>query len=377
MNSIYNTAAAAAQYYTSGANQHHLQEAQDQPRRNSPLQQRQPSKSPTRLWNISKSIRAILDEGLFKPARKNDSVQDITDKLQFIISEIRDRTEGHAISTAEVWTDIWKVIAKFISSELEDDHNRTETIREIFPLLQSTIHIEPRDLQGWLASDWAPQIAQRIWRDHNAPHPRRPSEVIKVRQGDSTETAEAKIRALADALRSNTYHNHFDRTQHIKDMVWHILDDNQRWFQNLEITILINIGETGVLRDQSTRTITPDEIERWLISWWGHITEEQRREKERQQRKEKVQPNDSHDEVQRKLHSMLRRLRDDTGEIAINGDIDNNMKDDIINGLQGILSANDNWMPHLQTIAANATNTPDALQPGSHTFTERRLEFDG
>ena len=365
MNSIYNTAAAAAQYYTSGANQHHRQETQDQPRRNSPLRQRQPSKSPTRLWNISKSIRAILNEGLFKPARRNDSVQDITDKLQFIISEIRERTEGHTIATAEVWTDIWKVIAKFISSELEDDHTRTETIREIFPLLQSTIHIEPLDLQGWLVSDWAPQIAQRIWIDHNTPHPRRPSEIIKVRQGDSTETAEAKIRALADALRSNTYHNHFDRTQHIKDMVWHILDDDQRWFQNLEITILINIGETGVLRDQSTRTITPDEIERWLISWWGHITEERRREEDRRQRKEKVQPNDSHDEVQRKLHSMLCRLRDDTGEIAINGDMDNRMKDDVINGLQGILSVNDNWMPHLQAIAANATNTPDALQPGS------------
>ena len=233
MNSIYNTAAAAAQYYTSGANQHHRQETQDQPRRNSPLRQRQPSKSPTRLWNISKSIRAILDEGLFKPARRNDSVQDITDKLQFIISEIRERTEGHTIATAEVWADIWKVIAKFISSELEDDHTRTETIREIFPLLQSTIHIEPLDLQGWLASDWAPQIAQRIWIDHNTPHPRRPSEIIKVRQGDSTETAEAKIRALADALRSNTYHNQFDRTQHIKDMVRYILADNQYWFHDL------------------------------------------------------------------------------------------------------------------------------------------------
>ena len=86
---------------------------------------------------------------------------------------------------------------------------------------------------------------------------------------------------------------------------------------------------------------------------------------DRRQRKEKVQPNDSHDEVQRKLHSMLCRLRDDTGEIATNGDMDNRMKDDVINGLQGILSVNDNWMPHLQTIAANATNTPDALQPGS------------
>ena len=41
------------------------------------------------------------------------------------------------------------------------------------------------------------------------------------------------------------------------------------------------------------------------------------------------------------------------------------MKDDVIDGLRSILSVNDNWMPHLQTIAANATNTPDALQPGS------------
>ena len=227
MISIYNTAAAAAQYYTSGANQHHLQETQDQPRRNSPLRQRQPSKSPTRLWNISKSIKAILNEGLFKPARRNDSVQDITDKLQFIISEIRERTEGHTIATAEVWTDIWKVIAKFISSELEDDHTRTETIREIFPLLQSTIHIEPLDLQGWLASDWAPQIAQRIWIDHNTPHPRRPSEIIKVRQGDSTETAEAKISALPAPLIRHPYHTQFHLTPHITHMLGTILNNTQ------------------------------------------------------------------------------------------------------------------------------------------------------
>ena len=367
MISIYNTAAAAAQYYTSGASQHHHQDPQDQPRRNSPLRQRQPSKSPTRLWNISKSIRAIPNEGLFKPARRTDSVQDITDKLQFIISEIRERTKGHTISTAEVWTDIWRVIGKFISSELENDHIRKETIQEIFPLLTSTIHIEPRDLQGWLSSDWAPQLAQRIWRDHNEPRtpaitqPHNSGETIKVKQGDSTETAKAKITALANALKSNTYRNHFDRTQHIKDMVWHILDDNQRWFHDLELTILINIGETGVLRNQSTREITPDEIERWLTSWWEHTMEERKREKERQQ----IQPNDSHDEVQKKIHNMLRRLRDNKGKIATDGDIDNGMKDDVINELQSILSVNDNWMPHLQTIAANATNTPDALQPGS------------
>ena len=148
MASIYNTAATAAKHYTSGANQQQHQESQNEPRRNPPLRQRQPSKSPTRLWNISKSIRAILNEGLFKPARKNDSVQDITDKLQFIISEIRDRTTGHTISTAEVWSDIWAVIGRFTSSELEDDHIRTESLREISSLLQSTIHIEPRDLQG-------------------------------------------------------------------------------------------------------------------------------------------------------------------------------------------------------------------------------------
>ena len=94
-------------------------------------------------------------------------------------------------------------------------------------------------------------------------------------------------------------------------MVWHILDANHRWFHDLELTILINLGETDVLRNQSTRKITPDEIEQWLTSWWEHIMEEQKREKERQQHKEtRIQPNDSHDEVQRKIHSMLRRLRD-------------------------------------------------------------------
>ena len=145
MNSIYNTAAAAVQHYMSGANH----QSHDQQERDHPQQQRQPGNSPSRLRGISRSIRAILNEGLFKPARKNDSVQDITDKLQFIISEIRERTEGHSISTAEVWTDIWAVIGRFITLELKDSRIRTDTIREIFPLLTTTIHIEPLDLQGW------------------------------------------------------------------------------------------------------------------------------------------------------------------------------------------------------------------------------------
>ena len=136
MNSIYNTAAAAAQHYMSETNhQSHDQQEQD--------------RSPSRLISISRSIRAILSEGLFKPARKNDSVQDITDKLNFIISEIRERTQGHSISTKEVWTDIWAVIGRFITLELKDSRIRTDTIREIFPLLTTTIHIEPLDLQGW------------------------------------------------------------------------------------------------------------------------------------------------------------------------------------------------------------------------------------
>ena len=227
MNSIYNTAAAAVQHYMSGANH----QSHDQQERDHPQQQRQPGNSPTRLRGISRSIRAILNEGLFKPARKNDSVQDITDKLQFIISEIRERTEGHSISTAEVWSDIWAVIGRFITSELEDSRIRTDTIREIFPLLTTTIHIEPLDLQGWLSSDWAPQIAQKIWTVHNKPHsgpppaaqPQHDTEAIKVRQGDSIETFRSKVKALSDVLRSNTYHNHFDRTQHIKDMVRYIL----------------------------------------------------------------------------------------------------------------------------------------------------------
>ena len=374
MTSIYDTAATAAQYYTPGANQPHHQESQDQQKRNPPLRQRRPSKSPTRLWNISKSIRAILNEDLFKPARRNDSIQDITDKLWFITNEIRERTTGHSITTSEVWTDIWEVIGKFISLELEDDIIRTESLQEICSLLQSTIHIEPRDLQGWLSSDWAPQIAQRIWKDHNISRPRTPpatqacnnGDIIKVRQGDSTKTATEKFKALANALRSNTYHNHFERTRHIKDMVRYILDDNQRWIHDLELTILISNAEESVLRYESTRKITPDEIEKWLTIWWEHTMAERTRENERRQLQEaRIQPNDSHSEVQRKIHNMLCRLRDNKGNIALDGDIDNRMKDDVINELQSILSVNDDWMPHLRTIAADATGTPDALQPGS------------
>ena len=179
MNSIYITAAAATQNYVSGAN--NQTETQSQWRRNhsqqrghptesSPAQPRTRGKSPhPQLREISHSIRAIINDRQFKPARKNDSVKRIADKLQFIINKIRNETEDYDITTAEVWPDIWAIIGKFMSLELTDDHRR-EATREVFPILSSTVNIEPTDLKGWLSSDWAPQIAERIWLDHNQPH---------------------------------------------------------------------------------------------------------------------------------------------------------------------------------------------------------------
>ena len=180
MNSIYNTAAAAAQYYVSGANDQ--PEPQSQRRRNHSQQQGYPTGPPSQhpstregsphpqLRGISASIRAIINDRHFKPARKNDSAKEIADKLQFIIDKIRNETKDYDLTTAEVWPDIWAIVGKFMSLELKDDHLRVETIREVFPLLYSTVHIEPLDLKGWLSSDWAPQIAERIWLDHNRPH---------------------------------------------------------------------------------------------------------------------------------------------------------------------------------------------------------------
>ena len=122
MNSIYITAAAATQNYVSGAN--NQTEAQSRRRWDhaqqqgnstepSPAQPRTRGKSPhPQLRGISRSIRAIIDDEQFKPASKDDSVEEIVDKLKIIINKIRNETKDHDINTAEVWPDIWAIIGK-------------------------------------------------------------------------------------------------------------------------------------------------------------------------------------------------------------------------------------------------------------------------
>ena len=155
----------------------------------------------------------------------------------------------------------------------------------------------------------------------------------------------------------------------MKDLVRNFLDENQSWIRDVETVALITTGQPDICREQSTRKITPDEIERWLISMWELNIEDQKRREEAQRieidRNTRIQHNDSHDEVRWKIHKMLRQLENDKGGIIIGGEIDNKHKDGIINGLRSILSVNKNWMIQLQAIAATATNTPDALQPGS------------
>ena len=386
MNSIYSTAAAATQNYVSGANnqtkaqsqwrRNHSQQRGD-PTESSPAQPRTRRKSPhPQLRGISQSIRAIINDRHFKPARKNDSVKEIADKLQVIINKIRDETEHYDITTAEVWPDIWNTVGKFMSLELPEEHRR-QAIREVFPILSSTVHIEPLDLKGWLSSDWAPQIAERIWLDHNQPHqtpspltaPQHNIETIKVRKDDSIETFREKTKSLSNALRSNKYPNDISRTQHIKDLVQFFLSEDQRWIQDLRKIILLNTGEIGIPWDKSTRIITPDEIEQWLISMWELKTEKHGKMEYKHHPKinrvTEIQRNDSHEEVRGKIHNMLHHIEKETGGSIISDDIDGRHKDDIITGLRSILSVDDSWMLQLQAIAANATHTPNALQPGS------------
>ena len=386
MNSIHITAAAATQNYVSGVS--NQTEAQSQRRRNRSQQRGNPTESsPARprtrgqsphpqLREISQSIRNIIKDRHFFPARRNDSVDRIEDKLQFIINKIRNLTENFDITIVEVWPDIWHTVGKFMTQELTDDHRR-EVVREVFPILSSTVHIGPPDLQGWLSSDWAPQIAGRIWRDHNQPQqtPSPPTatqhsiETIKVQKNDSIETFREKAKSLSNALRSNKYPNDSSRTQHIKDLVKFFLSEDERWIQNLETTILMNTREAGILRNQSLRKITTDEIEEWLISMWELKTEKHKGKENdhylKINRDTKIQRNDSHEEVRGKIHNMLHQIENNTGGSIINDDIDDRHKNDIINGLRSILSVDDSWMPHLQTIAAKETHIPDALQPGS------------
>ena len=138
MNSIYNTATAAAQNHESGA--YNQIEPQSQWRRNHSQQRGHPTEpssahpstreeSPYHpIRGIKNSIKSIITDKLFKPAKKNDSVTEITDKLQFVIDEIHNVTKDYDITTAEVWPDVWATIGKFMSLELEDNLFRLETI---------------------------------------------------------------------------------------------------------------------------------------------------------------------------------------------------------------------------------------------------------
>ena len=117
MNSIYNTAATATQHHVSGANsqtrtqsqgERNRSQQQGHPTKSSPAQPRTRGQSPhPQLWEISQSIRAIINDRQFYPARKRDSVERIADKLQFIIDKIRNETKDYDLTTAEVWPDIW------------------------------------------------------------------------------------------------------------------------------------------------------------------------------------------------------------------------------------------------------------------------------
>ena len=138
MNSTYNTAVAATQNYGSGA--HNQTEPQSQWRRNRSQQRGHPTEPPSahpstreespyhQLRGVKASIRAIITDKQFKPVTKNDSVEEITDKLQFVIDEIHNVTKDYDITTAEVWTEVWATIGKFMSSELEDNLFQIETI---------------------------------------------------------------------------------------------------------------------------------------------------------------------------------------------------------------------------------------------------------
>ena len=62
---------------------------------------------------------------------------------------------------------------------------------------------------------------------------------------------------------------------------------------------------------------------------------------------------------------MLRRIEGNNDGIITNGNMDNEHRGNMINGLQNIFNINAKWMPQLQAIAAATTDTPDALQPGT------------
>ena len=97
MNSIYNTAAAAAHYNVPETNNEYQPEPQSQRRRDHPPRRRHPrGPSPTQpptvpephpqRKGISASIKAIINDRQFRPAKENDSVHRIAEKLQFIIN---------------------------------------------------------------------------------------------------------------------------------------------------------------------------------------------------------------------------------------------------------------------------------------------------
>merc|ERR1712020_246859 len=278
--------------------------------------------------------------------------------------------------------DIWEVIAKFMAKGPgRTEKERTDAKRDLFFILNETTKAEPLDLQGWLSTEPEQQIMQLIkqvhpWDNKNQENPTSATPdntnwvVPKIEHWDSIETFKVKARIFITNLESNLSQDNVNYDKNLTAAVQSFLQRDQSWMTEMQGKATTARPGQAILRRNSTRKASPDEIEQWLILMWHeHLKNIAQQEEVRNiefDRRTRVQPSDSKQRVQRKVYQALRRAEPIKGGIINNGGMDSENSGQAIISLETVLSIDPSWMPQLRAIAASATRNPNALQHGHY-----------
>merc|ERR1712020_548651 len=278
--------------------------------------------------------------------------------------------------------DIWEVIAKFMAKGPgRTEKERTDAKRELFMILNETTKAEPLDLQGWLSTEPEQQIMQLIkqvhpWDNKNQENPTSaPLDntdwvVPKIEHGDSIETFKVKARIFITNLESNLSQDNVNYDKNLTAAMQSFLQRDQSWMTEMQGKATTARPGQAILRNNSTRKASPDEIEQWLILiWHEHLKKIAQQEEARNiefDRRTRVQPSDSKQQVQRKVYQALRQAEPIKGGIINNGGMDSGNSAQAIFCLENLFSVDQSWMPQLRAIAASATRNPNALQHGHY-----------
>ena len=379
---------------TTTSNPKRRPESQNRYTQDKPENQRNPTQCPCQInsatqhpeqrvrWlrNLATAIKQIKNHREFREISPSDSIKTISKKLHFIFDQIRKLTRDADILSQSIWMDIWEVIAKFMAKGPgRTEKERTDAKRDLFMILNETTKAEPLDLQGWLSTEPEQQIMQLIkqvhpWDNKNQENPTSATldntdwVVPKIEHGDSIETFKVKARIFITNLESNLSQDNVNYEKNLTAAMQSFLQKDQSWMAEMQEKATTTRPGQAILRNNSTRKASPDEIEQWLILMWHeHLKNIAQQEEVRNiefDRRTRVQPSDSKQQVQRKVYQALRRAEPIKGGIINNGGMDSDNSAQAIFSLENLLSVDQSWMPQLRAIAASATRNPNALQRG-------------